>query len=99
MAVRTRQELLDSVKEIIGDSADDSVLNVLEDLTDTIDDYERRVDGEDWKTKYEQNDAEWRNRYKERFFSSEADTRVEVPDMEEEEEEQATSYEDLFSVE
>lgn len=99
MAVRTRQELLDSVREIIGDSTDDNVLSVLEDLTDTIDDYESRSDVEDWKTKYEQNDAEWRNRYKERFFSSEVDTQEEVSDIDEEEEEQITSYEDLFSAE
>ena len=27
-------------------------------------------DGTDWKAKYEENDAEWRKKYKERFFNT-----------------------------
>lgn len=67
MAVRSREELMTSVRGIIGDREDADVLSFLEDMTDTFGDLETRV-GEDWKTKYEENDAEWRRKYRDRFF-------------------------------
>ena len=31
------------------------------------------ADGEDWKTKYEENDKEWRKKYQDRFFNGTPD--------------------------
>ena len=59
MAVRTSEELMEVLKEKFDDS-DDS-LKVIEDFSDTFKDYETKI-GEDWKTKYEENDADWRKR-------------------------------------
>lgn len=74
MAVLTREQVLERVKGIIGDSTDDSSLSFVEDITDTLNDYETRTeDGTNWKQKFEQNDAEWRTKYKERFFSGKQD--------------------------
>lgn len=69
--VRTKEELLNSIKSRLGDDTGDDALSLIEDITDTFDDYDTRVsDSTDWKAKYEQNDADWRQKYRDRFFSS-----------------------------
>ena len=72
MAIKSREDLLKSLNTLIGDNSTDENLAILEDVTDTLKDYEEKTAGQtDWKTKYEQNDAEWRKKYKERFLSGE----------------------------
>ena len=71
MSIKSKEELLNGAKAIFGDSETDEVLEFLGDITDTLADYENKVnDNEDWKKKYEENDRNWRKKYKERFFSS-----------------------------
>lgn len=96
MAVRTREEIMESIRTRIGDSTEDEDIALLEDISDTFDDMESRAsgDGEDWKTKYEENDKEWRRKYTERFFSKGED-----PEDPEEEEEEPKTFEDLFEEE
>lgn len=73
MAVRTRAEIMDMVKTLVGDDTSDESLNTIGDISDTLEDLEKRSngDGTDWKKKYEENDAEWRQKYKDRFFNTE----------------------------
>lgn len=72
MAIKSREELLKSLNTLIGDNSSDENLEILEDVTDTLKDYEEKTaDQTDWKTMYEQNDADWRKKYKERFLSGE----------------------------
>lgn len=72
MAIKSREDLLKSLNTLIGDNPTDENLAILEDVTDTLKDYEEKTaDQTDWKTTYEQNDAEWRKKYKERFLSGE----------------------------
>lgn len=73
MAIKTREEILESFKTRLGENPDDESISFLEDVTDTLDDFEKRAngDGTDWKSKYEENDASWRKKYTERFFSGE----------------------------
>lgn len=72
MAIKSREELLKSLNTLIGDNSSDENLEILEDVTDTLKDYEEKTAYQtDWKTKYEQNDADWRKKYKERFLSGE----------------------------
>lgn len=66
MAVRTTQEIIDALKESFGESPDDTQLAMLEDVSDTLTDLKEKS-GEDWKTKYEENDKTWRKRYTDRF--------------------------------
>lgn len=68
MAIKNKEEMLSLVRGVLGDRTDDETLNLLEDLSDTLDE---RFKGEesDWKKKYEDNDAEWRQRYRDRFFN------------------------------
>lgn len=68
MAVKTRDEILEAIKSKIGEDTSDDSISLLEDITDTIDDYETRVaDKTDWKNKYDELDATWRRKYIERF--------------------------------
>lgn len=93
MAVISKEDLVRRISESIGDDNSDEALSLLEDVSDTITDFEERV-SEDWKTKYEENDAKWRKKYRERFENGE-------PDIEEKEEKETTievkSYGELFS--
>jgi hypothetical protein len=69
MAVLSHDDFMNAVKGLAGDSADDNTLTMIENFTDTFNDLEARAsDTTDWKTKYEQNDNEWREKYKARFF-------------------------------
>ena len=71
MAVKSREEILDSIKTRFGEQSDDETIQFLEDITDTMTDLETKAkgDGTDWKAKYEENDAKWRKKYTERFYS------------------------------
>ena len=96
MAVRTKDELLEIIKGRIGDDTSDETISFIEDITDTLSDYEEKAtnsDTEDWKTKFEENDKMWREKYRERFFSKE----VEKEDEDfSEDEVKSLSYDDLF---
>lgn len=100
MAVRTRDEILESLRARIGDSTDDDTLALLEDVTDTLSDYETRVsDSTNWKEKYETNDAEWRQRYRDRFFGNPESEVKETYSVVETETEKPMTFEDLFKEE
>lgn len=72
MSVRTREELITTVTSMFGENPSDEQISLLEDITDTVEDYEDRLsDTTDWKTKYEENDKEWRRRYTDRFNNTE----------------------------
>ena len=98
MAVKTREEILESIKEIFGDSTDDKSITFLEDITDTITDLEDKAkgDGTDWKTKYEENDKDWRKKYTERFYSSD-DPDSSGNDDNTDDTESPKKFEDLFT--
>ena len=70
MAIKTMEELMESVRTRLGDDQSDEALALLEDISDTYGDMQSRTSGsEDWKKKYETNDAEWRQKYRDRFFN------------------------------
>lgn len=72
MSVKNKDEILESIKTRVGDNTDDETISLLEDVSDTLTDLETRASGgEGWKTKYEENDKLWRERYTNRFFSKE----------------------------
>lgn len=75
MAVLSHDDFMNAVKGLAGDNADDNTLTMIENFTDTFNDLEARAkDTTDWKAKYEQNDNEWREKYKARFFEGDAGT-------------------------
>lgn len=95
MAVLSFDELIAKIKAKIGEDTSDESIELLEDVTDT---FNANNDGEDWKTKYEENDKEWRKKYIERFSGSGSGDQDEE-EKEEEEEEEKTTFEDLFKEE
>lgn len=81
MAVRTIDEILESVRTRVGDSTEDADIEFIEDVSDTLNDLSSKASGqEDWKSKYEENDKTWREKYKERFFSSDENEKDELED-------------------
>lgn len=96
MAVITRDSLLSKMKEIIGERNDDEALAFIEDVTNTVDDYEARVkDSTDWKAKYEENDKSWREKYKSAFFEGVPEKDDDSQD-DEEETIKIKSFDELF---
>ena len=65
--VRTKEELLQSIRNKLGDSTDDESLSIIEDVSDTMDSF--NSDGKDWKAEAEKIDNEWRQKYHDRFFN------------------------------
>lgn len=100
MAVKTKAEILQSIRSRVGDSTDDETLEFLEDVTDTLTDLETRAsDSTDWKEKYDKLDKSWREKYCERFFSSEPkENKKDNEEFEEKEDKEKKTYEDLFDV-
>lgn len=106
MAIRTKEEILKSAKEILGENADDTALSFLEDIEDTFKDVETKAkDTTDWKTKYEENDAMWRNKYRDRFFNGGSDDAKDgdplegarTDDTDKPSKEETITYDDLFT--
>lgn len=64
---KTKTELLNSLKAILGDNTSDEALALCEDVSDSMPD-----DKEDWKAKYDQLDKDWREKYRQRFFETPA---------------------------
>lgn len=92
MAVRTTEEILESIKTRVGDSTEDADLEFLEDVTDTLSHLKSKTEGqEDWKAKYEENDKQWREKYRDRFFE-----KKEEQEEKKEEPEAPKTFEDLF---
>lgn len=92
MAVRTTDEILEGIKTRVGDSTEDADLEFLEDVADTLSDLRSKSEGqEDWKAKYEENDKQWREKYRDRFFE-----KKEEQEEEKEEPETPKTFEDLF---
>lgn len=93
--VRTKEEILNLVKDILKDDTSDSALSLVEDLSDTLDNV-TTSDDTDWKTKYEENDAQWRQRYRDRFFSKPAQEEEEPDDPVPEVTNEPKTFSDLF---
>lgn len=64
------------IRERVGDDTSDDAVRFIEDMTDTYTELEKEAhgDGTDWKKKYEENDAAWAKRYRDRFFHGDPGT-------------------------
>lgn len=71
MSIVSKEVLIKRLSEKFGDDNSDEVIQLTEDLSDTLNDFDSRInDTEDWKTKFEENDNMWRKKYKDRFLES-----------------------------
>lgn len=97
MARRTREELVAAFCAYAGDRNDDETIALVEDISDSF------GDGEDWQTKYEENDRQWRERYLSRFsYSQGGGLEPYVEELQEEQEDEVdtppenVTFEELF---
>lgn len=99
MSVLDRDTFLARVRDRIGEATDDDSISFLEDMTDTYESLTANGQ-EDWKSIYEENDRQWRERYRNRFMDKVEDIKDDVEkDQKDEMEERANNLriEDLFS--
>lgn len=94
MAKLSKDELIEKVKKYVGDRTDDETIEIIEDISDSID----SSDADEWKKKYEDNDKMWRDKYISRFVEKKEDE-LDTPTEREEEEKEYNSYDDLFKEE
>ena len=85
MAIKSMTELIESAKSIIGEDMSDEALGFMDDLSDTMNDFDTRTkDSTNWEEKYKENDAIWRKRYMDRFngkpVEEEEDISYELPE-------------------
>ena len=94
MAVRTRDELTEMLQQRFGESENDDDISFVEDITDTY----NSLAGNDQSariTELENELAEQKKKYRDRFFAPADDTGNNKPD-EQEEKKKPVRFEDLF---
>ena len=108
MAVKSKDELLSSLKSIIGDTPSDEELTLLEDMSDTLDNSTGGSSDED-KKKIEElekqvkdTDEMWRKRYADRFLNPSDDNGNgsdddNSDDGQDDDNESPKTFEELFS--
>ena len=96
MAILTKEQLMESIKNRVGEDTSDEALAFIENVNDTIENMSSDKNT-DWKAKYEENDAAWRQKYKDRFFNSSSEDDDDV--FEEDDKKKPMTYEALFEEE
>lgn len=94
MAKLSKDELIEKVKKYVGDRTDDETIEIIEDISDSID----SSDADEWRQKFEENDKMWRDKYISRFLEKKEDE-LDSPSEHEKEEKEYNSFEDLFEEE
>ena len=98
MAVKNKEEILEQIKNLLGENDSDDAIQLIEDVSDTIGEPK---DDTDWKAKYEENDKAWRTRYRDRFYGKvdEEDELEKEIDEEEKWKKEMTNFDELFEEE
>lgn len=107
MAVLNKTEFMNLIKSRVGDDTSDETLKFLEDINDTYNDLEKKINpnkktDEEWEAELEAKDKEWRERYRSRFFESDGSGDDDEDDMlaptkEKPKPEETITTDDLFS--
>lgn len=95
--VKTKDEIMEEIRAYIGDRADDETIALVENISDTIDDYAAHGD---YDEKLMAVEAEWRRKYIDRFMNGgENKIEVEVAKTDDEEKDNAEEIkiEDLYT--
>lgn len=88
MAILNKTEFFDRLSKRIGEDTSDEAMKDMEDFTDTYNALSTKAEGgaDEWKRKYEENNENWKKRYKARFFSSGGNVNFPEPEFEDDEE-------------
>ena len=96
MAVLSREDLMKRLNEALGEDAD---VSIMEDVADTYDAIADHSDADEWERRYNENEAAWRKRYRDRFEFGTPDSGAmnNTDDTEDEEEEiKVKTFDELF---
>lgn len=98
MAIKSLDDILRGVKTLIGGEQTDEALELLEDIVDTFSEVSKDST-QDWKKKFEENDASWRKKYRDRFFAKPDEVESEEDEDSDGEDRKILKYEELFKEE
>lgn len=93
--VLTREEFFEAINKRVGENTDDESLKFIEDMTDTYNSLGVDRSIEEWEKKYNDLDAEWRERYRRRFFEGKEDI-VDENREDVEDESEPSTFDELF---
>ena len=101
MAILSREDYLERLNTLVGEDNSDEALQIIEDFTDTFDNLGTQNDNNDnenWKQKYEELDATWRQKYRDRFMNSQTTEEDVIEDQEDnvESDGEMKEYDELF---
>lgn len=98
MSVKTKEEILEQIRPFLNES--DEATELLEDLSDTLDESNSEILEENERLKKEKDEIEeyWRKKYRDRFFANVEKEEVKEEEVKEEEVVKE-KYEDLFKKE
>lgn len=91
--VKTKDEIMEEIRTYIGDRADDQTIALVENISDTIDDYAAHGD---YDEKLMAVEAEWRRRYIDRFMNG-GENKSGVETTEDEEKTEEITIDDLYT--
>ena len=102
MAVLNKDEYFNAIHQMAGNDTSDESLTLIENLTDTYTDLEKKAngDGVDWEKKYHELDNSWKEKYRHRFFSGNDSGNANSRNKNNEEDDKSPediSFNDLFS--
>lgn len=89
--VRSIEEMMDIVRQRIGDSTEDSDLSFIEDISDTL-----KAGNSEELEKLKSENEELRKKYRDRFFETKVVKVEEAEEAENTENTEKTTFEDLF---
>ena len=95
--VKTKDEIMEEIRAYIGDRSDDQTISLIENISDTIDDYAAHGD---YDEKLMAVEAEWRRKYIDRFMTGgekKNDVEVEKTDDDEKDKSEEIKIEDLYT--
>ena len=94
MAIRTRDEIMSQLQSLIGEDTSDETLAFVQDVSDTLGNDNSATRITELETKLEEQDKEWRKKYRDAFFTGKPDDNFKDED---EEEKIPKRFEDLFT--
>lgn len=90
--VKTKAEIMEEIMAYIGDRSDDQTIALVENISDTIDDYAAH---DDYEKKLMAVESEWRRKYIERFMNG-GKNKSDVETTEDEEKTEQITLDDLY---
>lgn len=94
MAIRTRDEIMSQLQTLIGEDTSDETLAFVQDVSDTLGNDNSASRITELETQLEEQDKEWRKKYRDAFFTGKPDDSIKDED---DEEKIPKRFEDLFT--